>query len=336
MKHILLTTVSVALGLTLIGCSQVKDGAQDAVKDVASATKDVTQATTDAAMSTTKSAVETMGDAAKSVGETVSSGVDSAKLSTILAAQPAKVKARYQYRNPKATLEFFGIEPGMTVVEVLPGGGWYSKILLPYLGDEGSLIGVDYSLDMWPHFGGFATPEFVEKKKSWPTEWVTQATEWRGETGPELQAFAFGNRDKSLDGTADAALFIRALHNLNRFADKGDYMADALSDVRALLKDGGTLAIVQHRAPEGNSAEASTGGNGYLKQSALIETIEAAGFELVGTSEINANSKDVPANSDGVWRLPPTLSTSRENEELKTQMTAIGETDRMTLKFVKK
>lgn len=321
MKHFLLLTAA----LTLAACSQAKDSAQNVVKEAADAASNVTQATKD-----------TVTDAVKSTGAMMESGFDSAKLSTILAAQPAKVKARYTYRHPKETLEFFEIEPGMTVVEALPGGGWYTKILLPYLGEEGGLIGADYALDMWSHFGGFATAEFIEKKKSWPTEWTAQAIEWRGETGPKVEAFAFGNRDTSLDGTADAALFIRALHNLNRFSDKGDYMGQALADVHALLKDGGILGVVQHRAPESNSAEASTGSNGYLKQSDLIATIEAAGFKLVDTSEINANAKDTPSNSDIVWRLPPSMSTSSEDEALKAEMTAIGESDRMTLKFVKR
>lgn len=317
MKYVLLMTAA----LTLIGCGQAKDAAD--------ATKDKMASAADSAKSSASSAM-------KSAETMVGAGFDSAKLSTILAAQPAKVKTRYTYRNPKETLEFFEIEPGMTVVEALPGGGWYSKILLPYLGEDGGLIGADYALDMWPHFGGFATPEFIEKKKSWPTEWTAQATEWRGETGPTISAFAFGTRDETLDGTADAALFIRAMHNLNRFTDKGDYMGKALADVNALLKDGGILGVVQHRAPEGNSAESSTGSNGYLKQSEVIAAVEAAGFSLVESSEINANAKDVPSNSDIVWRLPPSMSTSSEDEALKAEMAAIGESDRMTLKFVKR
>lgn len=266
----------------------------------------------------------------------VTRGFDDAKLTKILADQPAPVKARYTYRHPKETLEFFGIEPGMTVVEALPGGGWYSKILLPYLGEDGRLIGADYALDMWTHFGGFANAEFLEKKKSWPQEWTAQAQQWRGEAGPDVSAFAFGARDKALDGTADAALFIRALHNLNRFSDKSDYIGQALGDVQALLKPGGILGVVQHRAPEGNSPDSSSGSQGYLKQAQLIETIEAAGFDLVETAEFNANPKDIPSNSDIVWRLPPSLSTSSENEALKAQMIAVGESDRMTLKFVKR
>ena len=91
-------------------------------------------------------------------------------LTAILAAQPEEVQARYPYRNPQATLEFFEIEPGMTVVEALPGGGWYSKLLLPYLGSEGQLVGINYAIDLWPNFA-FASEEFLANIVNWPTTW---------------------------------------------------------------------------------------------------------------------------------------------------------------------
>src|SRR5512134_710260 len=89
-------------------------------------------------------------------GSALGSGADSERLAAVLAAQPPEVQARYQWRHPRETLEFFGIAPGMTVVEALPGGGWYTKILLPYLGPQGSYIGADYAADMWPLFGFFS------------------------------------------------------------------------------------------------------------------------------------------------------------------------------------
>jgi predicted methyltransferase len=260
------------------------------------------------------------------------------RLTSILEAQDDAAKARFDDRNPRETIEFFGIEPGMTVVEVLPGGGWYSKILLPYLGDEGTLIGVDYSIDMWSKFGGFADEAFLKSKETWAETWMVNAIEnnWQANTMGDLNAFAFGSRDTALDGTVDVALFVRALHHLNRFnSDEKNYMTEALADTHALLKPGGILAVVQHRAPEGNSDAWANGDNGYVKRSALVRWVEAAGFELVGESEINANPKDIPTNEDFVWRLPPTLGTSREDADLRAQMQAIGETDRMTLKFRK-
>jgi len=259
---------------------------------------------------------------------------NSAKLATILDAQPEKTKARYAARNPQGTLEFFGITPGMTVVDVLPGGGWYSKILIPYLGDEGHVIGVDYSIDMWPEFS-FATPEFIENKKTWPAEWIEGAQAWRAGTEGNISAFAFGGRDITMDGTADAALFARALHNLSRFEEKGGYMTQALADTHALLKPGGIVGVVQHQGPEGNTDDWASGSNGYLKKSDVIAKFEAAGFKLVKESAINENPNDVPTNDEIVWRLPPSLNTSREDAKLKAKMEAIGESNRMTLLFKK-
>jgi predicted methyltransferase len=262
--------------------------------------------------------------------------VDAAKLDAVLATQSDAAKARYDARNPKETLSFFGIAPGMNVVEVLPGGGWYTKILLPYLGEDGKVIGVDYALEMWPEFGGFATPEFIENKKTWPQDWTVKAKEW-GESGTaDVTAFAFGSRDTSLDGTADAVLYIRGLHNLSRFQDEGAYLTTALTDTHALLKPGGIVGVVQHQAREDRDDEWADGNNGYLKKSAVIAAFDAAGFDLVGESSINENPKDQAKKGDVVWRLPPSLGTSREDPELREEMKAIGESHRMTLKFKKR
>lgn len=268
-------------------------------------------------------------------GEIIEAGP---RLEAILAAQFDETKARYPYRHPRETIEFFGITPGMTVAELLPGGGWYSKILLPYLGDKGRLIGVDYSVEMWSKFGGFADEAFLEAKKTWPETFVVEAVEknWQANTMGGISAFAFGSRDTSLDGTVDVVFAARALHHLNRFnTEEKDYMSEALADVYALLKPGGVFAVVQHRAPEERSAEWANGDNGYLKESDVIVWVEAAGFKLVGDSDVNANPKDVPTESDAVWRLPPSLGNSRDDPDLQAQLQAIGESDRMTLKFIK-
>ena len=261
---------------------------------------------------------------------------NSAKLGTILAAQPDKAKARFDARNPQATLDFFGITPGMTVVEALPGGGWYSKILIPYLGDEGHLVGVDYDIKMWSEFGGrLSSAEFIEGKKTWASKWVEGAKAWQAGTSGAISAFTFGARDGSMDGKVDAVLFIRAMHNVSRFEEKGGYMTQALADTYALLKPGGVVGVVQHQGPEGNTDEWAVGSSGYLKKSNVIAAFKAAGFELVKESAINENAKDVPSNEDIVWRLAPSLSTSREDAELRTKMEAIGESNRMTLLFKK-
>jgi predicted methyltransferase len=273
-------------------------------------------------------AVDKMGDTS-----TETAKVDySAALAMALDAQPDEAKARYDARNPAATLAFFGIEPGMTVAEALPGGGWYSKILIPYLGSEGTLVGAHYPDDLWVNFGfpEERTAAFIERSNGW----VASTEEW-DVTGASVTDYKITTAPDAMMGTVDAALFIRALHNMNRFNDKGGYMDKALAETFAMLKSGGIVGVVQHRGPEGNSDEWATGANGYLKQSAVIAKFEAAGFELVETSEINANAKDVPSNEDFVWRLSPSLNGTEEGTPERAAAAAIGESDRMTLKFRK-
>ncbi len=259
---------------------------------------------------------------------------DPERLAAVLAAQPQSVQARYEWRHPQETLEFFGIEPGMTVVEALPGGGWYSKILLPYLGAEGQLIGADYSLDMYPLFG-FFSDEILQSKKTWVADWTAEAEGWRGGDGAAVSAFVFGALPDDMKGTADAVLFIRALHNLNRFEPQGGFLTTALKNAYDVLKPGGVVGVVQHQAAEDKSDDWANGARGYLKKSTVIAFMQAAGFELVAESAINENPRDQPGEKDVVWRLPPTLSIEDGNEETADAMRAIGESNRMTLLFRK-
>lgn len=248
------------------------------------------------------------------------------KLDTVLAAQPDEAKARYPYRHPKETLQFFGIEPGMTVVEALPGGGWYTRVLLPYLGEKGRLIGVDYPISLWPNYG-WASEAFIEQRRKWPATWPDEVNTWNIADAAPVSAYTFETLPKDLTGTVDAALFIRALHNLLRFNDS--YFNTALQETYRVLKPGGILGVVQHATTDKNA----TGETGYLERDSLVKRIEAFGFKLIGESDINANPKDKA--DDGVWRLPPSLNTSKDNEELRKKYLAIGESNRMTLKFVK-
>ncbi len=142
------------------------------------------------------------------------------RLAVVLASQPADTQARYAYRHPQETLEFFGIEPGMTVVEGLPGGGWYTRLLLPYLGREGRLIGANYALDMWPRFP-FGTEEFVEKQRTWTTDWPAGVEEWRDDDSAPVEAFIFGSMPASFAETADVVFLARVLHNLANFEARG-------------------------------------------------------------------------------------------------------------------
>ncbi len=260
---------------------------------------------------------------------------DAVKLAEILKAQPEDAQARYGARHPAETLEFFGIKPGMRVGEALPGGGWYTKILVPYLGSDGQLTGIDYSLDMWPEFS-FANDAFIESKKKWPAEFVAKAAEWAPADGPKITATTFGMDAGDNAGQLDAVLFIRAMHNLSRFESEGQYMTKALGKTHELLKPGGIVGVVQHRAPEEADDAWASGNAGYVKQSAVISAFDAAGFDLVKTSEVNANSKDQPTADDIVWRLPPSLNGVGDNDALKAERLAIGESDRMTLLFKKR
>ncbi len=256
------------------------------------------------------------------------------ELSAILAAQPEAVQARYVYRHPEETLNFFGIKSGMTVVEALPGGGWYSKLLLPHLGTEGQLVGANYPHALWPLFG-FFSEERIAQLATWTTDWPAGAEEWRGENAASVSAFEFGKAAENLSGSADAVLFIRALHNLARFEDQGGFLTTAIADSYKVLKPGGIVGVVQHHAPDSAADEWANGSRGYLKKSFVIAQMQTAGFEFIASSDINANSKDQPMAEDIVWRLPPSLRGAKDNAELKAKMLAIGESNRMTLKFRK-
>ena len=259
-----------------------------------------------------------------------------APLTAVLAAQADDVQARYAFRHPAETLQFFGVEPGMTVVEALPGGGWYTRILLPYLGAEGSLIGAAYELDMYGLFP-FANEEFLAQQANWTTDFAAGAENWRGDDGAGVTATRFGSMPAAADGSVDVVLMIRALHNLARFenAGEGPFLTTALTDAFRVLKPGGVLGVVQHHARDDMPDDWASGENGYLKKQFVIDAATAAGFELVGDSDINANPNDQPTTDDIVWRLPPGLLTSQDDPELRAELEAVGESNRMTLKFMK-
>ena len=259
---------------------------------------------------------------------------DRERLSGILDSQPKDHKARQSSRNPVQTLAFFGITPGMTVVEVLPGGGWYSRVLSAYLGDDGTLIGADYPLDLWPAIG-FGSEEFMKTRRAWPENWPQQGSEWQGDDGAHLIGQRIGSIDAQYNGTVDAVLFIRALHHLNRTEDRGGFRSAAIADAWSALKPGGVVGVVQHMAPPAWSEQWGDGSRGYMHRDAVIRHFENMGFELVAESDINRNPRDKPGMEDIVWRLPPTLRTSKDNPDLRARYEAIGESNRMTLLFRK-
>ena len=228
-------------------------------------------------------------------------------------------RARDQFRNPAETLAFFQVEPGMTVVDMVPGGGWYTRVLVPYLGAGGKYIGLSpdvantSSEQIAKSWGGLAA-KFPEQLAGWGLG-DTNAV---GMNSNEITA--------EMEGTVDRALIFREMHNLHRFG----FLHHELDTLHDLLKDDGMLGIVQHRAKAWAPADYTDGSKGYMRQQDIIAIAEAHGFELVGTSEINANIKDTADHERGVWEMPPSWGT--KNEALKD----LGESDRMTLLFRKR
>lgn len=248
------------------------------------------------------------------------------KLDTVLAAQPEHMKARYKYRNPGETLMFFGVKPGMKVADFLPGKDWYAGILLPYLGEQGTYAGADLSMTTWADYGRSRddTEAFLKSQGAWVERFREKAEGWRKPGDAQVSAFRVDDVPEALTGQFDVVMAVRALHLPTRV--DGEVKALA-SGVFKALKPGGVFGVVQHRAPESASDEWAQGYNGYVKQSALIREIEAAGFVLEAASELNANPKDQPDEDDQVWRLPPTSKDGSHDH--------IGESDRMTLRFRK-
>ncbi|ABV87770.1 class I SAM-dependent methyltransferase [Shewanella pealeana] len=232
----------------------------------------------------------------------------------------AKNSARDQYRHPEQTLNFFDIKPSDTVIELWPGGGWYAEILAPYLAKEGHYIA-----------GNFDTHPADEKARN----------SYRPKVGKKFEAWLKENKAKvggattvtfepptyysmGDENSADAVLTFRNLHN---WAMKG-YLEPVFASAYKVLKPGGTFGIVEHRGEPDMDAK-----TGYMDQASVIKLAEKAGFSLVASSEVNANPKDSKDYPKGVWTLPPRLALEDQD---KQKYLAIGESDRMTLKFVKK
>jgi predicted methyltransferase len=222
---------------------------------------------------------------------------------------PANV-ARDKYRHPKETLSFFGVSPAQSVVELWPGGGWYTEILAPYLAGSGALTVVPPA--------GRNDERIRTKIASDPAYGKVQVT-----------TFTAGQPTSIADGSADVVLTFRNVHSwLGGDAPIADQV---FAEAFRMLKPGGTLGVVEHRLPE-SADEALQMSSGYVKVSTVQTLAEKAGFRLVASSEINANPKDTKDHPEGVWTLPPTLELGDKDRE---KYLAIGESDRMTLKFVK-
>ncbi len=227
-----------------------------------------------------------------------------------------KDKERDQFRNPTETLMFFGIKPTMTVAEVGPSSGWYTRILAPLTAEKGKYIG----LNALPSAG-----ERFERSMQWRESFIDHQT---GLFGANATARFLGNAVPfAAPNSVDAVLVIRGMHG--RIARGG--ANELLEEAFIVLKPGGVLGIVQHREKEDFKTDPTETIRGYVKQSFIIDMVETAGFKLDATSEINANPKDTANWERGVWSLQagtPIAEKSKQNQE-------IGESDRMTLRFVK-
>jgi predicted methyltransferase len=232
-------------------------------------------------------------------------------------------KARDRYRHPKDTLEFFGLRPDMTVVEIWPGGGWYTDILAPVLRERGKLYAALYGES--PPF-----PYQTREMESFRAKLLSAPTVYDRVT---ITALAFPNElTIAPPGSADLVVTFRNIHN---FVQEGYGPPNApelgFKAFFDALKPGGVLGVVDHRWPD-SATEDPRSRNGYISEQRVIAFAEAAGFELAGRSDINGNPLDTHDHPEGVWTLPPDLALGERDRE---KYLAIGESDRLTLKFVK-
>ncbi len=224
------------------------------------------------------------------------------------------------WRHPYETLSFFGIRPEMTVVELSPGGGWYTEILAPYLRDKGRLVlAADdpLSTDAYRRRSG----ERLQSKLA-----ALPAVYGR----VQLAVFAPPLRlQYAAPGSADLVLTFRNVHN---WVEDGEDVARAVfQSAFDSLKPGGVFGVVEHRLPADRVQDAKTS-TGYVHVAYVTRLAQSVGFRLAGASEVNANPRDSADHPGGVWALPPSYANKDKERE---RFAAIGESDRMTLRFVK-
>lgn len=224
------------------------------------------------------------------------------------------------YRHPGQTLAFFGIKPTQTVIEITPGGGWYSEILAPYLRDKGRYVAAVVDPAAVPEGRGRDSAQRgrdeLEKKFAAKPEVYGK---------PSFVSYVPKTPSFGVDNSADLVLTFRNVHNW-RMSGNAEAMFAGFYKV---LKPGGVLGVVEHRAKADVAADDKSG---YVGQAQLIAMAEAAGFKLAGKSEVNANPRDTKDYAGGVWTLPPSNNHDKADD---AKYKAIGESDRMTLKFVK-
>lgn len=245
---------------------------------------------------------------------------DTARLQALISAEHRSADniARNAARHPVETLQFFGLASGQTVVEILPGGGWYSEIIAPFLNGNGVYYAAHFSPNSHISYQPPMLQDFKDRIAGNPQVYgETRLTHLYPPTEMEIAP----------PGSADLAMSFRNVHNWIMFGTQKEHFAAFY----AALKPGGILGIVEHRAPAGSGMEVMET-TGYVTQDYVIELATEAGFELVATSEINANPRDTKDHPEGVWTLPPTW---RLGDVDRAKYAAIGESDRMTVKFRK-
>ena len=266
-------------------------------------------------------------DAPKGAGAPPASGrPDTLQAAVDGAWRKPEDRKRDPWRHPVQTLDFFGVKPGVTVVELWPGGGWYADILAPFLAATGGKL---YEAQFQPSPDDPAAQQVIDGFKA---RFMAKPSLYGT---PQITAFGPTSKDLCPPGTADVVLFLRNVHNW-----MGAGLAEkVLKDALTALKPGGVLGVEEHRAPDG-PAQDSLASNGYVQQRYVVKLAQEAGFKLEAVSEINANAKDTHEHPFGVWTLPPTRRSSpRGQPDDKafdhSKYDAIGESDRMTLRFRK-
>lgn len=232
-------------------------------------------------------------------------------------------KERDEYRHPAKVLEFFGTQPNQHVLEMWPGNGWYSEILAPYVKDKGKYTAVTFAVD---------NLNSDDRKAAF---WSKTALKYREKMSDKAiyGNVAFGEFEPprkvelTKNNSVDVAYVVRVMH----IWDEEGMLSQGLSSIYEALKPGGILAVIQHKGDEIQGI-GSAAGEGYLGQNYVIEASEKVGFKFVESSDVNANPKDTKNYPKGVYSLPPMLAMGAKN---KDKYMDIGESDRMTLKFIK-
>lgn len=258
---------------------------------------------------------------AESAAKTAEPAANAALKKVIAGAwRDPKNVARDAYRHPLETLQFFGVRPDQTVIEITPGGGWYAEILAPYLYERGRYVAAVVDPDTQSEDG--ARKYYAKSKTNLESKFAGAPAQFDKAVVAAYDSYkpAFGP-----SASADVVLTFRNVHNW-RSADQAEGMFKGFFDV---LKPGGTLGVVEHRAKADVPANDKSG---YVGQTQVIAMAEAAGFKLEAKSEVNANPRDTKDYPNGVWTLPPSNDHAAADA---AKYKAIGESDRMTLRFRK-